>query len=254
MLDLHKWYLDCVSDNGTAFIGYAATLRVFAYRLRYSAYLLSSSETAHEHRTWSDATLPQTHSGVIEWSCPRLSVQGMWSARSTDQNRVLYQSKHGSVEWHCRQPASDVSVQIDGRNVRGRGYAEELRMSVAPWKLPIDELVWGRFVGEHNSIVWIQWRGPRPLLLVIDNGRVCENGKIDNLSIATDRGRLDLHDPRTLRHATLTDRLKDVPLVGSRLSKRFGATIEHKLLRRATFFCADGSTDSGWAIHETVQW
>src|SRR5262249_7828194 len=53
----------------------------------------------------------------------------------------------------------------------GRGYAEKLVMTVAPWRLGIDRLWWGRFCGDCHSLVWIVWEGRHPLRLSLLDGK-----------------------------------------------------------------------------------
>ena len=62
-------------------------------------------------------------------------------------------------------PAAEVSVSLRGfAPLRGTGYAERILITIPPWRLPIRELRWGRWIGEaaSRSVVWIDWRGESP--------------------------------------------------------------------------------------------
>ena len=59
-------------------------------------------------------------------------------------HRRLFESADGIVDWTCEMPRARTRIG----EVCGDGYAEVLHMTVPPWKLPIDELRWGRFHGQ----------------------------------------------------------------------------------------------------------
>ncbi len=67
----------------------------------------------------------------------------------------VFASDAGTVEWHCLMPRA--RVRIGKRS--GLRYAEHLNITVAPWKLPIRTLRWGRFATPSDWIVWIDWQG-----------------------------------------------------------------------------------------------
>ena len=88
------------------------------------------------------------------------------------------------VRWRCLQPRSRATVNLaSGKVVKGLGFLERLDMTLAPWKLPIQELRWGRFLSDRESLVWIDWRGSQACRIVLQNGilvqatSVGENGK-----------------------------------------------------------------------------
>jgi hypothetical protein len=63
------------------------------------------------------------------------------------------------IRWHCVCPNADATIRIGDDTVQGLGYAEHLTMTLKPWRLPFDELRWGRFLSAADTLIWIQWRG-----------------------------------------------------------------------------------------------
>ncbi|HEY8131907.1 MAG TPA: hypothetical protein VII12_08435, partial [Thermoanaerobaculia bacterium] len=109
------------------------------------------------------------------------------------------------------------------------------------WDLPIDELRWGRFGGDEVSLVWIQWKGARPLdLLLVDGRRVDHSSDLD----------LSIEGDSVIRSAALSETLASmIPLVPKRLLK----AQETKWRGRGTVRRRNAVVDRGWAIHELVK-
>ena len=144
------------------------------------------------------------------------------------------------VHWDCVQPRARVELRMpDGRTLRGRGYAEVLSLSIAPWRLPIHELRWGRFAGERHGAVWIEWLGPHPLKLVLLDG-----ARVDAMPP------LRLSDEVVLRSGRIGEtalRLLPRRLPGLGLE-------ETKWRSRGELALPGEPPDRGWAIHEVVRW
>ncbi|MEX0891548.1 MAG: hypothetical protein WEB88_05200 [Gemmatimonadota bacterium] len=149
MFRLVKWYLDVVSDDGTAFIGYAARVHWRAFRVRYGATLLSRpTGPLVERSTLSPGSGPLADAdGVLGWQCHRLGVDGQWSPTAAPILRRLYRDRTGAVDWECLVPAARVRLRVGALHLDGWGYAERLVMTLPPWRLPLVELRWGRVVG-----------------------------------------------------------------------------------------------------------
>lgn len=241
MFAIRKWYLDCVTDAGTVFIGYAATLRWGWVRLGYSSYYINAPDGfERQAASWHSRSRPQQNDGLLRWKVPGLHLHGEWRGAFPRIDRLLYEEHGNHVRWICHQPAAHARIRVDDVAIEGLGYTEELRVTIPPWQLPIEELQWGRFVSDTNSVVWIKWAGPQPLSLAFVNG--CE---VPDFELALD-------DTRTIRRNSLASLLKPAPFVGNALAARFGGTLEHKMLSRGTFGVL--APDQGWTIHETVKW
>lgn len=93
------------------------------------------------------------------------------AAREQPVASTVYESADGRIDWECRQPAADARVRLaGGREITGLGYAERLRMTIPPWRLPLRTLRWGRFLAAGESWVWIDWQGPHVARFAFRNG------------------------------------------------------------------------------------
>lgn len=258
MFRLTKWYLDLATRDGTAFIGYAAHLRWGAFRVRYASTLFATpGAPVRERFTLLRARRPRPGlDGALRWRCPGLGVEGSWGPRVAGVRRRLYASPEGVVDWDCLAPAADVRLRLHSLELEGVGYAERLRMTVAPWLLPMDELRWGRFAGSRSSMVWIDWRGTRPFRLVLLDGREVEASTVADNVVAVDGARLELgrDGARPLRRGPLADVLTAVPGLVRLLPERIGGAEELKWLTPGRQCFANALAETGWAIHEVVTW
>ncbi len=157
---LSKWYLDCVTDQGDAYIGYAAVLSLGAFQIHYSSLLTADASGATRSRTTlKRATPPMLAGDTVTWFAPTLEIEGRWERDAASLHVPVFESEEGSVDWRCHLPNARVTLSVKGREVTGRGYAEHLSLTVAPWKLPLRELRWGRALSADHALVWIDWRG-----------------------------------------------------------------------------------------------
>ena len=254
---LHKWFLDCVTDEGDALIVYAATLRWGWLRLGYSATLARSGRdgSVHTATRLGRPACPTRSDQGLTFADPRLGVHGEWLGLDGPGEIALHENAHGLVRWHCHLPKADVALHHRGRSLRGQGYVEHLALEIAPWHLPIQTLRWGRLHAGTRSLVWIQWEGPNPLRLVLADGAEVAAGPIDDAGFTLgDGSRIELGAPAVLRsgelgRTVLTSRLlRWLPL------PRSVRTLEEtKMLAPARLHSAS-STVAGTALHEVVRW
>lgn len=248
--------MDCVSGDGGAFIGYAATLSWRGLALHYSSVLMlrGPREAVESRTTLQGFSAPEVAGSYVRWRAPRLKVSGDWEARAPAIKRTLLESADGAIEWHCLQPGARAEVYVgEGLRLAGAGYVEHLTMTIPPWRLPFDELRWGRFLSDEDELVWINWRGEQPLNLSFHNG-VCVKG-----ALLTDQGleaggaRLDLCDHTVLRDGPLVETaLHAVPGARRLFPLRILRTHERKWLSRGVL--SGPRAGAGWAIHEVVRW
>lgn len=257
MFRLSKWYLDVVAEDGTAFVGYSARLRWGALRVRYAATLLARPGSAPAEgytlfRTPAPAFGP---GGRLGWECPPLRIAGHWTPTAPPVTRSLYDGPAGTVLWDCVAPAAQVRLQTGDGAISGLGYAERLRMTAKPWTLPLEELLWGRFLAPGAALVWIDWRGPVRQRLVVRDGVVDERASVDDASIdLADGARLGLELARPLREGPLIDVLSAVPVLAKLLPDWLARSHESKRLSRGRLAAPGAAAREGWAIHEVVKW
>jgi len=254
---LSKWYLDCISEDGKVFIGYSASLRWKSLKMNYSSILKYRDIKGIETKTSIGGySLLEASEASISWSHRRLGLNGTWNAVSLPIKKKLYDSDAGFIEWTCMQPLSRADICMKGLRISGLGYAEHLMMSIKPWSLPIDELRWGRFHAGGNYLVWIEWRGPKPLTIAFYNGTMFENVSISDRKIKIDGGKttLELDESLMLREGPLISTVfSKVPVIQGVLARHIPNMHECKWRSRGELNDR-GVISMGWAIHEVVKW
>jgi hypothetical protein len=255
---LVKWYLDAVSGDGEVFVGYHARLAFRGLVLRYASLLLSPPHgPAKAATTLARAPAPVADAVGVRWAVPRLGFAGAWQPQVPAVERRLLESPEGFVDWSCTAPAAHVRLDLGtGRTLEGWGYAEVLETTVRPWRLPIHELRWGRFVAKGAALVWIDWKGPRALSFAALDGVACEVASVGDsrVALAGSRGTLELREPRVLREGPLArTALARIPLLRERLPVKILQTHETKWLSCGTLD-AGGERRLGWVVHEVVRW
>lgn len=257
---LRKWYLDAVSSHGEVFVGYQARFEFRQLSVQHASFLLSPQRgSGRGASTWTRAPSPESGSSGIRWSVPRLGVRGTWTGNGASISRRLFHSNEGMVDWNCLLPAASVCLDFsDGQRLEGQGYAEVLEMTIPPWRLPIRELRWGRFLADDGraSAVWIDWRGPRALSFAALNGAPCDAAEIGETRVVlgNPHATVDMTDPRVLRDGPLArTALGRIPVLRKRLPVQILETRETKWLSRGVLL-SDGIRRAGWAVHEVVRW
>ena len=254
---LTKWYLDCVANSGDLVIVYCAHLRWGTLEMRYSSLLTAVHGRLSSQFSIRDFTPPRIHDRQVGLDLPRLGVAGQWQALEASLSRTIFQSKDGSVAWACIQPKSQVHLKLQKQNeISGLGYVERLDLSVPPWQLPLEELHWGRFLSEHDSLVWIDWRGPFQKQLIVHNGQECPAEALteSDLVFADNSASLHLDCGYELRNGKLGETvLSGVSRLVNLLPSQLLAVRECKWRSRGILRTGRKETP-GWAIHEVVRW
>lgn len=254
---LTKWYLDCVQENGDAAILYVADLRWNALTVHYGSLLTVLGGRIDSACSLRRSTPPSAESRKITVSLPHLNVEGTWQALRSPIQRTVFEGECGSVEWHCLQPMSQVDLLLQGTTrLVGRGYAECLTLSVLPWKLPLNELHWGRFLSERDALVWIDWRGPHRHRAVFHNGVESQVTSIteSEIVLADSDTRLELDRGLVLRQGRLGDTVFPGVSRLAELLPRSMLSVNECKWRSRGFMHSSGSESSGYAIHEVVKW
>jgi hypothetical protein len=256
---LSKWYLDCVADDGDALVAYAARLRWGPVRLSYASALRrrAGSTQATVESSLREAPLPERTGSDVTWSAPLLGIEGAWKGLSPPLAASILEAPEGSVAWRCWLPRSRASVAHGSERIEGLGYVEELALTLPPWRLPIDELWWGRFLGERHALVWIDWRGPHSRRLAWLDDRPLPGACVDTERVE-DAGagvRLSIEPGGLLRQGALgRTALAVLPAVDRLLPVRILATDETKWCARGSLDVRGEPADHGWVIHEVVRW
>jgi hypothetical protein len=200
--------------------------------------------------------MPVEEDTTIRWQSKSLKTKGTWERLDSPCAVRIYESDEGTIEWHCLHPRARATVELDeGVVVRGLGYVERLEMTIAPWKLPLEELRWGRFLSESDSVVWIDWLGESSRRIVLENGALRDATTVTESEIVLEGNvRLSLSTGKVLRTGALgKTALAIIPGVDRLLPSRLLNVQECKWRSRGELLRGNAKS-SGWAIHEVVRW
>ncbi|HEY6249792.1 MAG TPA: hypothetical protein VI685_07505 [Candidatus Angelobacter sp.] len=249
---LSKWYLDSVSDQGDTSIAYTGTVRWGLVRINYSSLLETTGGRITVRNSLRRQREPEIQNGVLFWHAKSLKMDGEWRANSNALRDVIYTSQNGSIEWNCMMPQAHTRF----RDRVGLGYAEHLTMTIAPWKLPIQTLLWGRFTSASDWITWLDWQGEFSRRLVYVNGCPVQPSLLDDDRIEfPDGARLSMDRSLVIRNGPLgSTALSGIPGIRKTFPARLLQINECKWRSHARLQKPDGSAVDGWAIHERVSW
>ena len=170
---LVKWYLDCVTDEGEVAIVYGTEISWHgihsvdrrACRFRRSRRNANVDFLVGLRKTGNRIAIEVPEQGVRA---------GVWDADSAACERVVYETGAGKVKWNCMQPRSASAVRLDDpQSSSGMGYAECVTLTMAPSRLPLRVLRWGRFVSSRNWMVWVDWKGSHETSFAFVDGAEC---------------------------------------------------------------------------------
>lgn len=211
---------------------------------------------ASTRTTLQESSAPRAVGPAVEWSSPRLKVAGRWEADARPIKRTLLESGDGGIEWDCLQPRARAEIHIgEGVRLVGLGYVERLTMTIPPWRLPFEELRWGRFLSAEDSLVWIDWRGAHPLNLSFHNGARVGHASLTDNELAAGEVSLALDCGTVLREGALVETaLNMIPGIDRLFPFRILGAHERKWLSRGVLTKPAAGPGTGWAIHEVVRW
>jgi hypothetical protein len=178
---LNKWFFDFAGDHGEAMIFYAAKLTWHGWAASYTSWLRydAASGVSLKYR-FRHVQIPQIKDNRITWNDSKFGVSGTWEATEKMIQARIFDSAEGALDWKCFQPASKVQLRINDKVLEGSGYAEQLILTVLPWRIPMDELRWGRFGSDENNMVWIELREKDKRQWLWLNGERIENCIIED--------------------------------------------------------------------------
>ena len=252
-----KWYLDCVEAEGRrSAIAYWASLAWHGLALTWHSVLLHEADRPPLQRTsLARVAAPRRRSGAIVWRAPAIGCELSARARQDSFAERLLDGETGAVDWHCEAPAAETSVEVSGHApLHGPGYAERLVLTLAPWRLPIDQLRWGRWVAADasRSLVWIDWRGARPAIWIFVDGVRQPPGETTETGVAAGTASLQLDGRQVLPARSLRDLVGAVAPLRSRTPASLLGLRETKWRSAGTLLEPGEAPLTGWAVHELV--
>lgn len=258
-LHLDKWFLDFESDDGRVIIVYAAKLTWRGIVVPYTSLMTYRPAGQAVWRSrFSRVHMPVRQGPQITWRDPQFGLSGIWKAEANCLQARLYDSEDGYLDWNCYQPASRVRLAIEGEEYEGRGYAEQLILTVPPWKIPMHELRWGRFLAEGQQVVWIEIREKEKRQWLWINGEQKGTCDIEDDHLAGLQGEFRLHldngvvlEAEKKIQSVVGKILRFIPGFQTAIPLRFLLADECKWLSRGVLD-QDSKACEGRAIHEYV--
>lgn len=251
MFRIQKHYFDGIDDEGNAIIFYDAALWFFGIKIPYSSYILSKNSTTTEISRLGKSEIQNE----IEIQNEKLKISGIWKREEKPIHLNLIDKNTKKLSWNCHTPKAKFNLKIDEKEFSGFGYAETLEMNFVPWKLPISELKWGRFLSESNSIIWIEWIGEQPLKKVFWNGNLIENAEISSTAIVfkNENSELLFQNPIAIKDEKLLSITEKYPFVKPFFKRKFLDSRELKF-KSLSILKAPKSEEKGFSLYETVLW
>ena len=254
---LTKWYIDCVDEAGRAAIVYWSAVTLGRFRL--SVNNLALVEPGARAQCWgsfSRTPEPVVSAGRLSWRASTVGCSLDGEVLGRPFERRLLDAEGLTVDWRCVACPMRLDVTLpDGRGLSGLGYAERLVVVGAPWRLPIEELRWGRWIartGDH-SVVWIDWRGTHPLTEVFVDGEQSRPAAVGDHRIAAGDAALSLSDGRALLHRSVGDVVGSLGPLRRLVPAAWLDVRDSKHVSQGTFDAAGTPRETGWAISEYVK-
>ncbi len=253
--NLSKNYFDCIDDEGNCFIVYWAKLEFSLLKLNYSGIIFSNSQNLSIEKSSLKKIKRPIVNDLMQFKNPALKINGNWERLENPYTILLYTDAKGNkIFWDCHHPKTYTNIEYKDNSFKGLGYAETLTMEVKPWKLPIDELRWGRFLSENTTIIWINWKGNYPLNKIIYNGITFEDAIFDENKIMFNNNKsiLSFEEKTIIRKGKLANVLARMPWLKLIFKSKILNTIEIKYKSRTSFSIGADIKCKGWSLYEVV--
>lgn len=208
--------MDGVAASGALFVAYWARLRWRRLALTWHSLATAGpdGDLTEEVSSLAPVDAPRWAEGRLTWGAPALGAEIDYAPTTAPFALPLFDDGDGTVDWSCAVPAGQARLRRSrGSELLATGYAECIRFTVAPWRLPIRELRWGRWIADNSCrmVVWIAWQGTAPRTWVVADGRQVATATVGDAEILADDLRLSLSDRRLLRGRTLREPLSRIP-------------------------------------------
>lgn len=253
---LTKWYFDCAGDDGRTAIGYWVSLAWRGLSLTWQSIVVcETGQTCLERSSLGGGAAPEHERDRIVWPASTLECVFAADTRHPLLALRLFENAAGFVDWRCEAPAALVEVECAGvPPIRGTGYVEQLTLTIPPWRLPIDDLRWGRWIDETAAhyVVWIQWDGAEQRRWVFVDGVLAARAEVDHTCISAPPARLTLTSSSTLGARALADTALGIPWLRRRIPSSVLSFRETKWSSLGTLRYPGALPVEGRAIHERV--
>lgn len=250
MFKIKKHYFDGIDESGNAIILYSAKLEIFGIKIPYSSCIFSSSNKIFEKSTLKKSLVENQK---IENK--KLNFSGTWQNLEKPVSEILIDEDSKYLKWNCHTPKAKFKLNLNDELFEGLGYAETLEMNFAPWKLPISELKWGRFLSENNCVIWIEWIGEKPLKKIFWNGKPIENAEISDSGIVfkNENATLIFENPISIKDEKLLAIAEKYKFLKLFFNKKFLESREIKF-KSSSILKFEDQEETGFSLYEKVLW
>lgn len=257
---LNKWYLDLVTDSGEAIICYIANLKWHGIPINYTSIISYHPEAGtHVDSRLSNVVFPVVDPDQISWKDPKFEIEGIWKNNSRVIHERIFESEEGILDWHCYQPSSKVKLTFKNKTYTGKGYVEQLILSIPPWHIPMDYLRWGRYIGNEYNVVWIQLLSHHPKQWLWLNGEKVPDVAIDDKTLTLEQEGLKLEmnqcvvmESETKILSVVKFLIDHIPGINKIIPVKFLMAQETKWLSKSKLLKREDQISTGMSIHELV--
>lgn len=253
---LEKLYCDSVDDSGDCFIVYLAKLDCRFVSFCYSGLIhIDGKGIAAERSSFKRIGIPEGK--ILKIEVENLGIEGTWKSIDSPFIRTLLSDGgNGELTWNCHHPKAATEIRFNNMLHKGKGYAETLVLPVMPYTLPVDEIRWGRFLSDATTVIWICWKGARPLNLLFLNGSWYSDAEFSEKGIKFGEKlfSLSFSEVRIIRKGTFSDLFPGKPVLKMLIGKGLMKSMETKFIAKTTFSRNSIFVASGWSIYEEVIW
>ena len=247
-----KWYLDCVTPEGAGMIGYVARLGWGSLGLKLAETLCWNATGGGCDRLALGGSWPVESPDEVHWESAAARTEGRWRRLAPGlAPTVLHAEPAGRIEWTCCCPAARATVLVHRTRYDGLGYAEHLRMTLPPERLPLQELHWGRFIAESQTCVWIRWGGRAESRWFFHNGQAVDAAVLAGDDLTWPGYRLHLERGVAVRSGRLGETVfQRAAFLRHLVPAGLVNVRETKWCSRGVLAEEGGRRHAGWAIHE----
>ena len=257
-LCLDKWYADTLLPDGSILLVYLGSLAAGPWCLsRVTADLFLPDGTRHSggakgrRPVLADGAADFAAGGFegerLWWQTPGLSGELTFTSRHPGFELAcpFLSAGHRSLHWVVEVPDADVRGQVQwpggSMAIEGRGYRDRVWADIPLWRLPLQELQWGRAFAGGHACVWAKTTGrDAGVAEAWLDGQLVREGLVPPV---TGPGRVLLEGPVMDLQSLHLGRLR-APLAHLRHAPR--------QVKQTSEASIDGA--SGRAVHEVVTW
>lgn len=244
---LVKRYFDVIGSAGEYLIGYDAVVQLGPARMRQRA-LISSADALNCRRLSFEG---EASFGDFPSSISEREVE--WSTITPPVASPPLAASAGPISWRLDSIGGVVRASKNRSEVSGHGYVETVALDDAPWRLGLETIRWGRFVGARHWAMWNVISGAFAFAFAALDSRSCEIIRICHDCVEVDAGRVMLGPIVHTVHEgdVLASQVPAFAPVIRTLAGNF-ALDQSKHVRQALLQTCAGEAEEGFAMDETV--